>query len=308
MKRWFTFFIGLTLILAFSDADARGFRMAMLPNAPGGCNACHTTGGGSPRNSFGLAMEELVTSRGREEFWSPELAALDSDGDGFTNGEELRDPDGDGQPNSSARATRPGSANSFPSSVRISGPRNQAIVVATLSQNGAVLPGATVELSRSIAGRRSAYNWSGTTDDNGRVMIDINVVGRSASGYYHSRVLDADGNVIMRKASIPINGGRKSSLSLAMGGQLASKIGSLGNSPNPFNPATQINYTLESAGVVRLTVFNQLGQEVARLVNDSQAIGNYTVTWDAKDASTGLYFYKLEVDGYSEIGKMLLLK
>ena len=77
-----------------ADAEARGFRMQKLPNVPAGCNTCHTSGGGTPRNSFGLAMEALVTPDGREVFWGPELAALDSDGDGFTNGQELGDPEG----------------------------------------------------------------------------------------------------------------------------------------------------------------------------------------------------------------------
>jgi len=309
MKKWFTLCMGLTLAFAFSDADARGFRRGLLPNDPGGCNACHTTGGGSARNPFGLDVEAIVQGSTRDPFWSADLAALDSDGDGFTNGEELRDPDGDGTPNSRARASRPGSANSVPSSVGIGGPRNHAQVVASVLQDGAVVAGATVELTRSAAGRASAFNWSGTTDANGRVTIDVTVDGRSASGYYRARVTNANSDVIMRKSSIPVNGARKSSLTLASASSLpASKIASLGNSPNPFNPATQISYALDVAGVVRLTVFNRLGQEVSRLVNTSQAAGNYTVTWDAQDASSGLYFYKLEVDGHSEIGKMLLLK
>ncbi len=82
--------------LMLSDAQARGFRGGMVPNAVDGCNTCHTTGGGTPRNAFGVAVEELVSpgAGGDEVFWGPELAALDSDGDGFTNGEELGDPDG----------------------------------------------------------------------------------------------------------------------------------------------------------------------------------------------------------------------
>ena len=309
MKKWFTICMGLTLAFAFSDADARGFRRGQLPNSPGGCNACHASGGGTPRNPFGLAVEALVTPGGREDFWSPTLAAVDSDGDGFTNGEELRDPDGDGVANSTAAASRPGSASSVPSSVGIGGPRNHAQVVATVLQDGAVVAGATVEIARSVAGINPAFNWSGTTDQNGRVTIDITVDGRSASGYYQARVTNANSDILMRKHSIPVNGARKSSLSLASTTSLpASKIASLGNAPNPFNPATQISYILDASGTVNLTVFNRLGQEVAQLVNTSQAAGNYTVTWDAHDASSGLYFYKLEVDGHAEIGKMLLLK
>lgn len=104
------------------DAEARGFRGPMVPNAEAvgaGCNLCHVSGGGSPRNQFGLDVEALVTVNGREVFWTPELAALDSDGDGFTNGEELGDPDGtweagDDPPGDAARITNPADPESRP--------------------------------------------------------------------------------------------------------------------------------------------------------------------------------------------------
>ena len=103
-------------------AEARGFRAAMVPNAEAvgaGCNLCHVSGGGTPRNEFGLDVEALVTANGREVFWSPELAALDSDGDGSTNGEELGDPEGtwtagDPAPGDADQVTHPGDAESRP--------------------------------------------------------------------------------------------------------------------------------------------------------------------------------------------------
>ena len=103
-------------------AEARGFRGNMLPNAEAvgaGCNLCHVSGGGSPRNGFGLDVEALVTVNGREVFWTPELAALDSDGDGFTNGEELGDPEGswtagDDPPGDAALVTDPADPESRP--------------------------------------------------------------------------------------------------------------------------------------------------------------------------------------------------
>ena len=104
-------------------AEARFFRPGLVPNydaAVGDCSLCHVTaGGGTARNPFGQAVEALVTPNGQEVFWGPELAALDSDGDGATNGEELGDPDGtwtadDPAPGDPALITHPGDPDSTP--------------------------------------------------------------------------------------------------------------------------------------------------------------------------------------------------
>ena len=84
--------------LVAEEATARGKRVSQIPNgAAFSCNACHTAGGGSPRNAFGLELEtNFLTAAGPagDVIWGPELAALDSDGDGASNGAELGDPDG----------------------------------------------------------------------------------------------------------------------------------------------------------------------------------------------------------------------
>ena len=80
------------------------------------------------------------------------------------------------------------------------------------------------------------------------------------------------------------------------------------NYPNPFNPATRITYSIPEAGRVTLRVFNLLGQEVASLVNQDQAAGNYVALFEANKFSTGVYFYRLEAGKFSETKKMMLLK
>ena len=89
------------------------------------------------------------------------------------------------------------------------------------------------------------------------------------------------------------------------------------NYPNPFNPVTTIRYSIPSNGKsgmsnVRLIVYDVLGREVARLVNQSQPPGNYSVRFDANLAESGLnsgiYLYVLYVDGKRISKKMLLLK
>lgn len=81
------------------------------------------------------------------------------------------------------------------------------------------------------------------------------------------------------------------------------------NYPNPFNPTTVINYHLPLYGHVLLKVYDVLGREVATLVNDFQHAGNYKVTFNnAKQLSSGIYFYRLNAGDFSQTMKMILMK
>jgi hypothetical protein len=67
------------------------------------------------------------------------------------------------------------------------------------------------------------------------------------------------------------------------------------NYPNPFNPSTTIKYHVSRNDVVKLKVYNGLGQEVATLVNGEQTPGTYSVQWDARGVASGSYYYRMEV-------------
>jgi len=102
------------------EAEARGPRVGQIPNGSVvACANCHVDpNGGGPRNSFGQIVESDFLSAGKV-VWGPELAALDADGDGATNGEELGDPEGawtvgDDNPGDAAAVTKPWDAESFP--------------------------------------------------------------------------------------------------------------------------------------------------------------------------------------------------
>ncbi len=80
------------------------------------------------------------------------------------------------------------------------------------------------------------------------------------------------------------------------------------NYPNPFNPSTSIEYTIPEAGLVKLSVYNILGQEVASLVNGLKNAGTHSVTFDASELTSGVYIYRLEAGSNIMTHKMTLLK
>ncbi len=84
--------------------------------------------------------------------------------------------------------------------------------------------------------------------------------------------------------------------------------------PNPFNPSTRIYFALPSEGRVKVEVLDYLGREMATLAQGEYAAGGYSVTWNAKDVATGVYFARITVTGalgkvvYTKTNKLLLTK
>ncbi len=80
------------------------------------------------------------------------------------------------------------------------------------------------------------------------------------------------------------------------------------NYPNPFNPTTTISYILPQTGMVRLTLYNILGQEIRTLVNEVKEAGIHTFNFDASDLNSGMYIYKIESGSFTQTRKMTLVK
>ena len=80
------------------------------------------------------------------------------------------------------------------------------------------------------------------------------------------------------------------------------------NYPNPFNPKSNIKFQIAKSGEVKLMIFDVLGREVTTLVNERLNPGTYEVIWDASSYPSGVYFYKLITNDYSETRKMVLVK
>ncbi|MCZ6634538.1 MAG: CotH kinase family protein [bacterium] len=132
-------------------------------------------------------------------------------------------------------------------------------------------------------------------------LVFRNLVEHPAAGYELTEIRVADG---MGEINI---------LSLTQVRPIPSDYMLHQNFPNPFNPDTQIAYEIPKTGEVRLAVYNMLGQEIRTLVQGVQAPGFYRMIWDGNDAagrpaSSGVYFVKLQTDGFVDVRRMLLLK
>lgn len=80
------------------------------------------------------------------------------------------------------------------------------------------------------------------------------------------------------------------------------------NYPNPFNPVTKISFSIPKQGFVTLKIYDILGNEVSTLVNENRNAGNYDIEFKGDNLSSGVYYYKLESGGFTDIKKMTLIK
>jgi len=85
------------------------------------------------------------------------------------------------------------------------------------------------------------------------------------------------------------------------------------NYPNPFNPSTTIKFSIpfvesRHASSVQLIVYDVLGREVTTLINEEMQTGTYEVEFDATNLPSGIYFYRLNVNRYVDVKKMILLR
>lgn len=84
------------------------------------------------------------------------------------------------------------------------------------------------------------------------------------------------------------------------------------NYPNPFNPSTTIEYYIPENSVVKINIYNTLGQKITALINEEQTLGLHSVNWNASGNNSGIYFYEMIIVSgnrtFTEMRKMILLK
>jgi hypothetical protein len=80
------------------------------------------------------------------------------------------------------------------------------------------------------------------------------------------------------------------------------------NFPNPFNPTTNIKFSVAKLSIVKIVVFDVLGREVQTLINEKMNAGSYEVSFDGSSLYSGVYFYKISSGDFSQVKKMVLIK
>ncbi|MBZ0203813.1 MAG: T9SS type A sorting domain-containing protein [Ignavibacteria bacterium] len=150
---------------------------------------------------------------------------------------------------------------------------------------------------------RRVYLYAENEDDDGTSIVQTLDSGYAISGRRGNEVLldflilktDTYGN-INTVGITPINNSIPTSYELHQ------------NYPNPFNPSTNIKFDIIKAGLVRVIIYDLLGREVERLVNQEMIPGSYKVDFSAVNYASGLYFYRIESGEFVDIKKMLIVK
>lgn len=166
------------------------------------------------------------------------------------------------------------------------------------------LNGDSVAVRRGVLGsmgtvlhKRNSYTASG-------VLPPVVAIYKSGTSKYSAFAYAGYGpiNVYFNQESLPTVGIEP------VGTNIPDKYSLSQNYPNPFNPITTINFSVPKDKFIKLSIFNILGEEVAVLVNETLNAGEYKYTFDAAKLSSGIYFYRLLSDDFTEVKKMTLIK
>ena len=196
------------------------------------------------------------------------------------------------------------------------GNRFRGVATVTIeNQSGAGVSGVTVTGDFELDGSPKDTK-SGTTDANGEVTINAKWV-KNGSGDWcfevtnvslSGAVYNASGNAVTKVCESGVvfaseEDAEENSLEI-----LPSQFVLGQNHPNPFNPSTNISFTLPEAMFISLEVYNILGRRISTIAEGQFSSGEHTITWDGNGYSSGIYFYRLITEEFVQSKKMLLLK
>lgn len=163
------------------------------------------------------------------------------------------------------------------------------------------------------AGWSTPVNRTNTPDINDQLVhMAPNLNSQGQALFFRSQALSSQGNTAAIDIASVVNGVYFSKETVVgvrkEDGMVAGSFNLSQNFPNPFNPTTNIQFSIPSSALTTLKVYNMVGQEVATLVNGQKEAGVYFVDFDASKLASGVYLYKLQSGSYVETKKMVLVK
>ncbi|HJX72126.1 MAG TPA: LamG-like jellyroll fold domain-containing protein [Bacteroidales bacterium] len=162
--------------------------------------------------------------------------------------------------------------------------------------DGVLVSTAALTGTNSIANISTEHAWLMESG----YALDSTVVGKLHECNMYNKVLTAD--------EVAFQYARGPATVTSVADHIASRFQLSQNFPNPFNLSTKITYSIARTSDVKLSVYNVMGQEVAVLVNKTMNPGDYSVTFNGKDCSSGIYFYQLRVGDQIITKRMMLTR
>ncbi len=152
----------------------------------------------------------------------------------------------------------------------------------------------------TIIGNSLPFGWE--VASNNETVVIYNMNGLSITG---NTWLEYSGNLVVESAIAGDWDGNWIEADIKM---TPESYGLQSAYPNPFNPVTTIDYSLQKGGITRISIYNLQGMEVALLYNQYQEPGNYQVSWNASGHPSGIYLVRLYAPGITDTQKLLLVK
>jgi len=157
------------------------------------------------------------------------------------------------------------------------------------------------EIQRSQQSENSSWQQIGFVEGNGTTT--------QGHSYSFTDKTLAQGSYLYKLSQIDFDGTKTDSKIIEVDISLQPDKYSLSqNYPNPFNPSTTIEYSIPESGNAKLVVYNSLGEKVATLVDEIKSQGNYEIHFNASELVSGIYFYQLSTNNFTDVKKMILMK